>query len=90
VGFDPPEEPNPTKITQALENLVANCLAPSGKVVVTLPLGYNLSMDRSLLEGVFPSQEITGQEVQIQPFALSDPMTTIERTKRPDDDAGYV
>jgi hypothetical protein len=54
VGFDAPEEPNPTKITQALENLVTNCLAPSGNVVVTLPLGYNLSMDRSLLEGAFP------------------------------------
>jgi DNA-binding PadR family transcriptional regulator len=54
VGFDPPEEPNPTKITQALENLAANCFAPSRKVAVTLPLSCNLSMDRSLLEGAFP------------------------------------
>jgi hypothetical protein len=54
VGFDPPEKRDPAKINRALDNLVTNCLAPSGDVVVTLPLGQNPSMDRSLLEGSFP------------------------------------
>ena len=45
VGWD--EEPrDPEKILRALENLKTNCLAAGGKIVVTLPLGYNTEMDR--------------------------------------------
>jgi len=46
VGWD--EAPrHPTKIIDAIENL-KNCLAPGGKLVVTLPLGYNSAMDSLL------------------------------------------
>lgn len=44
VGWD--ENPrNPYKILRAIENL-KRCLATGGKLVVTLPLGYNFEMDR--------------------------------------------
>jgi len=51
VGFDPPEGRDSDKIRQAIENLRKNCLAQSGRIVVTLPLGYNLVFDRMLYEG---------------------------------------
>jgi hypothetical protein len=51
VGFDPPEEPDAEKIIQALENLCTNCLARNGRILVTLPLGYNLNADRLIREG---------------------------------------
>jgi len=62
VGWD--EDPGaksnilaePTKIIKALENL-RNHLAPGGKAVVTVPLGYNPQLDRSLLEGKIPFAE---------------------------------
>ncbi len=47
VGFD--EEPRaPGKILLAFENLMGNCLAPSGNIVVTLPIGYNPAVDQLL------------------------------------------
>jgi len=39
----------PLKILQALKNL-KKCLTPKGKMVVTLPLGYNPEMDKLLKE----------------------------------------
>lgn len=49
VGWD--ENPRePTKILPAIENL-KSCLASGGKIVVTLPLGYNCELDRLLNEG---------------------------------------
>ena len=49
VGWD--EKPkDPRKILIALENL-KKCLASKGKMVVTLPLGYNLALDKFLEEG---------------------------------------
>jgi len=49
VGWD--ESPrDSTKILHAIENL-GNLLAPQGKMVVTLPLGYNLEMDKFLRQG---------------------------------------
>ncbi|MBT9148072.1 MAG: hypothetical protein DDT32_01842 [Syntrophomonadaceae bacterium] len=46
VGWD--EKPRePMKILQATENL-KSLLAPKGKIIVTLPLGYNPEMDRLL------------------------------------------
>jgi cyclopropane fatty-acyl-phospholipid synthase-like methyltransferase len=49
VGWD--EDPRvPEKIITALNNL-QDLLAPGGKIVVTLPLGYNTYMDKLLKEG---------------------------------------
>jgi len=49
VGWD--EEPKESeKILAALENLSRNVIAPGGKMVITLPLGYNTAMDELLLE----------------------------------------
>lgn len=43
VGWDEiPKEP--TKILSAIKNMIA-LLEPEGKIVVTLPLGYNPEMD---------------------------------------------
>jgi len=48
VGYD--EEPrNPMKILDAFSNL-KRLLAPNGRIVVTLPLGYNLEMDKLIKE----------------------------------------
>ena len=49
VGWD--EEPkDPEKIWLAIDRL-KECLAPEGRMIVTLPLGYNLKMDQLLSEG---------------------------------------
>lgn len=52
VGWD--EEPkDPGKILQAVANL-ASLLAPGGRMVVTLPLGYNPEMDALLARNAIP------------------------------------
>jgi len=56
VGWD--EDPRdqskilgePVKIPQAMENLL-ECLTPGGMIVMTIPVGYNPQLDRSLAEG---------------------------------------
>jgi len=49
VGWDEiPREQG--KILLALDNLKLNCLAPSGKMVITLPLGQNSELDNFLSE----------------------------------------
>jgi SAM-dependent methyltransferase len=49
VGWD--EEPkDPSKVLRAFENL-QSLLAPGGCLVVTIPLGYNPSLDRMIEEG---------------------------------------
>jgi hypothetical protein len=49
VGWD--EEPrDPSKVLRAFENL-QSLLTPEGKLVVTIPLGYNPSLDRMIEEG---------------------------------------
>jgi SAM-dependent methyltransferase len=50
IGWDMGETRNPIKILQAIENC-RNCLSPSGKMVVTLPLGYNPILDKLLKNG---------------------------------------
>lgn len=48
VGWD--ETPrNPEKVLLAFENL-KQCLAPNGKLVVTLPIGYNPELDKFLAD----------------------------------------
>jgi len=50
VGWD--EEPrDPAKILLAIENL-ERLLAPGGKMIITLPLGYNSELDKLLREGM--------------------------------------
>jgi SAM-dependent methyltransferase len=52
VGFD--EEPrDPDKIRRAIANL-RDHLAPGGRLLVTLPLGYNAGMDAQLAAGELP------------------------------------
>ncbi len=52
VGWD--EEPkDPGKILRAVANL-ASLLAPGGRMVVTLPLGYNPEMDALLARNEIP------------------------------------
>jgi SAM-dependent methyltransferase len=56
VGWD--EDPRdqskilgePVKILRALGNL-QECLAPGGMIVITIPVGYNPQLDKSLVEG---------------------------------------
>lgn len=48
VGWD--EEPrDPEKVLRAIDNLKA-CLAPGGRIVVTMPIGENSHLDRLLWE----------------------------------------
>lgn len=49
VGWDE-EEKNPRKILAVIQNL-KNMLSPGGKIVVTLPLGYNCELDKLLEAG---------------------------------------
>ncbi|MDH3366190.1 MAG: class I SAM-dependent methyltransferase [Thermoplasmata archaeon] len=56
VGWD--EDPldqskilgEPVKILQSLDNL-QECLAPGGMIIITIPVGYNPQLDKSLAEG---------------------------------------
>ena len=53
VGLD--EEPRePRKILLAIKNLINNCLAPEGKIVITLPIGEKTELDKLLTEGKIP------------------------------------
>ena len=57
VGWD--EEPkDESKVLRAFENL-RRLLAPGGRLVVTIPLGYNPSLDRMIDEGRIPFAERT-------------------------------
>lgn len=49
VGWDEKPKDN-EKILRAIENL-KRCVARGGKIIETLPLGYNLEMDRLFREG---------------------------------------
>lgn len=56
VGWDEAVK-DPGKILRGLQNLIAHALVPGGKLFVTMPLGYNPNVDRSVETGVFPFQE---------------------------------
>jgi hypothetical protein len=58
VGFDPPEDRNSNKFIQAVDNLQTNCLASSGKIVLTLPLGYNSQLDHLISRGKPPFSRV--------------------------------
>ena len=47
VGFDE-DIKDPTKIIKAIKNLKENCLNLNGEGIITMPIGYNLEMDRLL------------------------------------------
>lgn len=48
VGCD--DEPRPGKILEAMQNLRA-CLRPGGRLLVTMPVGYNTFADQCVREG---------------------------------------
>jgi hypothetical protein len=53
VGWD--EQPrDPGKIVRAVEHLTRQLATPGGRLVVTMPLGYNPHLDRQLAEGAVP------------------------------------
>lgn len=47
VGFDDSVN-DPTKIIKAIKNLRENCLKLGGKMIITMPIGYNPEMDALL------------------------------------------
>lgn len=50
VGWD--EAPRqPENLLLGFDNLLKNCLADGGKIVATMPLGYNLELDQFLKNG---------------------------------------
>lgn len=53
VGWDEtPREPD--KLLRAIQHLRNRCLAPGGKIVASLPVGYNKFFDRLLRDGKSP------------------------------------
>lgn len=50
VGFDE-EIKDSTKIIKAMDSLKKNCLNKGGKMIITMPLGYNPGMDELLFSG---------------------------------------
>lgn len=50
VGFDD-DVRDPTLIPQAIENLRGNSLAPGGRLMATVPIGYNPDLDWRLFAG---------------------------------------
>lgn len=56
VGWD--ENPRePSKLLQAIEHLRHHCLAPGGRIVASLPIGYNTFFDGLLRDGKSPFTE---------------------------------
>ncbi|MBI2888547.1 MAG: hypothetical protein HYY10_01350 [Candidatus Liptonbacteria bacterium] len=53
VGWDSYESREPEKVLRAVENLV-HCIAPGGKMLVTMPFGYNSFVDQCVAERRFP------------------------------------
>jgi SAM-dependent methyltransferase len=53
VGWDSYEEREPEKVLRAVENLV-RILNPGGKMLVTMPFGYNSFVDQCVAEKKFP------------------------------------
>jgi hypothetical protein len=51
VGWDE-EFRDPKKIITAISNLVENCLALGGRMLVTMPFGYNDYLDKELDSGI--------------------------------------
>jgi len=50
IGWD--EKPKkPKKLLTAIKNLTKNVIAPSGRLIMTVPLGYNTAMDKFLVDG---------------------------------------
>ncbi|MFC1539673.1 SAM-dependent methyltransferase [Candidatus Latescibacterota bacterium] len=49
VGFDD-DVKNPEKILETMKKLKQNCLKPDGRMIFTMPLGYNQYMDEKLFD----------------------------------------
>jgi hypothetical protein len=58
IGWD--EKPRqPEKLLAAIQNLIINVIAPVGRLVITVPLGYNTELDKFLAEGKINFTHIT-------------------------------
>ncbi len=57
VGWDEPTR-DAGKIPRAIAHL-AKCLAPGGRILVTLPIGYNHDLDRLLETGAIAFEEVS-------------------------------
>ena len=80
VGFD--ETPkNPDKILLAIDHLMS-LLAPGGELVVTLPVGYNPTMDEQLRTGAIRFDELYAYlRVASKPRWIDVPLERLERVK---------
>lgn len=52
------EEEDNNKILEAINNLKNNCLRPNGKIIATVPLGYNKKMDKKLFDNKLGFDEL--------------------------------
>lgn len=57
IGWDE-VPPSPRKLLETIENMKRNVLKPSGKMLVTMPVGYNTYLDDLLLNGKLPFESI--------------------------------
>lgn len=56
VGWDVPDEPDPEKIPRVLRKM-KDWLAPGGRAVITMPIGWNSEVDKRLKSGTLPFSE---------------------------------
>lgn len=52
------DEEDNDKILEAIINLKNNCLKPNGKIIATVPLGYNKKMDKKLFDNKLGFDEL--------------------------------
>lgn len=52
------DEEDNDKIIEAIINLKNNCLKPNGKIIATVPLGYNKKMDKKLFDNKLGFDEL--------------------------------
>ena len=57
VGWDE-DTPAPRKLLEAIDNLKENCLTSGGKLLATMPVGYNPYLDDLLLKDKLPFESI--------------------------------
>lgn len=51
IGFDCGEKPDASKSTQALKK-VLKMLKPKGRVYITIPVGFNIKLDKAIVGGI--------------------------------------
>ena len=58
IGFDE-DVKDPEKVERAVRHLVDRCLNPGGRLVFTIPLGYNKDLDNRLRDGRIVLDEVS-------------------------------